>query len=155
LGSTPADCMLMDFFLMQTIQGSMSLSSENLGYMLSPEGPHHGPIQSSNHPRLAISTKSQDIQSFLGFVSHLFPNAKSHLVLVFRPHHRHLTKPSQDFPDLISPTDWSRSYPTGSSGHHPSHPSHRQNSSCVATHNIGDVAAFKIIVVTVTIMQHA
>jgi len=29
--------------------------------------PHHGPIQSSNHPRLATPQKVKDIQSFLGF----------------------------------------------------------------------------------------
>jgi len=53
----------MDFLPVQTNASSTSLL-EYLGYIAVTEGLHHGPIQSSNHPRLANTTKKSRISIF-------------------------------------------------------------------------------------------
>ena len=53
-----------------------------------------------------------------GYCHDLFPLLSPISLPLHKPHQSHLTDPSQNFPDLISSMDQSRSHPTGPLGPH-------------------------------------
>src|SRR5882724_109415 len=103
------------------------------------------PVEAPAQPKTSTTPALQGLSTLGGGCCHdLFPTLSPIYSPVFRPHQCHLTDTSQDFPDLIGPTDQSRSYQTGPSGNHPIAPQTTIRTPVgVATHNIGDVAAFQ------------
>src|SRR5882724_11547505 len=89
-----------------------------IGVHQGPTGTHGPSVWRKGRAEFAISA-SQGLSTLGGGYCHdPFPLLSPTLTLLHKPHQSHLTDPSQDFPDLISPLDQSQSHPTGHLGPH-------------------------------------